>query len=512
MPTVSRRDFLKLTSAFLGANVFSSGLLNSGAAKAIDKPNIVVLVFDAMSVFNLSVYGYARNTTPNFERFAKRATVYHNHYATANFTSSGTASLLSGLYPWNHRAINLAGLIKRDEIGINIFSVLGKEYFSVGFSQNVWADNLLRQLQPKLDYQLKPSFSSLYPIRELFSEDTPLDKLSVYFAFDEFLSRTHAVVNPIPGSIGLGIFDSIYAEYQKLNQKENVSEEYPYGHSSNSYFFYYENKTVLAEIAQKIIELNQNKPFMGYFHFYAPHSPYTPHKDFVGIFEDMPFIKKPKHPLAYFDYPTRVMKKERDQYDEYIANIDAEFGHLIDRLEAAGVLENSYLVIASDHGEMFERGEAGHGTALLYEPVIRTPLIVSAPGQTERVDIHSITSNIDLLPTLAHLTQQPIPNGIDGKLLPNLGGQENLERAVFALEAKENSSHAPLTKATVAMRKGKYKLIYYIGYEKYADQFELFNLTNDPYELNNLMDIDLIAAAELKNELLAVLNQANQKY
>ncbi len=68
---------------------------------------MVVIVFDAFSAYNISLYGYQRETTPNIARWAERAVVYHNHNAGGNFTIPGTASLLTGTYPWTHRAFGL---------------------------------------------------------------------------------------------------------------------------------------------------------------------------------------------------------------------------------------------------------------------------------------------------------------------------------------------------------------------------------------------------------------------
>jgi choline-sulfatase len=226
----------------------------------------------------------------------------------------------------------------------------------------------------------------------------------------------------------------------------------------------------------------------------------------------MDLVKKPRHPLSYSHYTNKEIRVERDHYDEYIADVDAEFGRLIDTLEENGVLDNSYIVIASDHGEVFERGEIGHGSALLYEGVVRTPLIISAPGQTDRLDIHAPTSNIDLLPTVLHLTGNEIPPGLDGQILPGLGGSEDIERPILLLEAKENSSFAPITKATVALRKGSHKLIYYTGYPRYKQKFELFNLQEDPAELTNIYTLDPIVANDMQEELLSALEDANKPF
>ena len=79
---------------------------------------------------------------------------------------------------------------------------------------------------------------------------------------------------------------------------------------------------------------------------------------------------------------------KRQTYDEFIANLDYEFGRLLDYLEEIGLLGSSYLILTSDHGELFERGHRGHNTPLLFEPLLRVPLVISSPGQEERKDIH----------------------------------------------------------------------------------------------------------------------------
>ena len=76
--------------------------------------NVIVLVFDAWSAHDVPLYGYQRDTVPNVVRFAENATVYHNHYTAGTFTVPGTASLLTGLLPWSHRAFQLgAGGVSR---------------------------------------------------------------------------------------------------------------------------------------------------------------------------------------------------------------------------------------------------------------------------------------------------------------------------------------------------------------------------------------------------------------
>ncbi len=99
MSNVSRRSFLKLVGAaapavlFPAASMWAEKNLYQGDSS---KPNVIILLFDAMSARDLSVYGYPRPTSPNMERFAERATVYHSHNSGGNYTVPGTASLLTG--------------------------------------------------------------------------------------------------------------------------------------------------------------------------------------------------------------------------------------------------------------------------------------------------------------------------------------------------------------------------------------------------------------------------------
>jgi len=119
MAHISRRDFLKMAAAAPAALAFSQMI--APGPLGTNSPNIIVLVFDAMSADNLSLYGYRRKTTPNFERLAQRSTVYHSHYSAGSFTIPGTASLLTGLYPWTHRAINEEGQVAPAFVENNIF-------------------------------------------------------------------------------------------------------------------------------------------------------------------------------------------------------------------------------------------------------------------------------------------------------------------------------------------------------------------------------------------------------
>lgn len=499
MSQYSRRDFLKLMASLPAGYALSKAVPESmlpALQGAGGKPNIIVLLFDAMSAHHLSLHGYSRRTTPNLERFAGRASVYHAHYSTANFTVPGTSSLLTGLHPWTHRGLHLSGLIRRDLVDHNIFGLLGPEYHRFGFSQNVLATNLLNQFGSDID-ELLPS-SAFSESALLTSEFFPRDANTAHQVQDHLLFD---FVEP-PGSLLFGIAQRVYFERLK-----KFKRDFPRGiPQPRNYPIVYTLENVFNGLMDTFDGLPS--PFFSYVHLFSPHAPYRARRDFIGIFDDgWQHIEKPQHIFTEGEsYETT--EQNRIWYDEYITNVDFEFGRLLDHLESTGVLENSYLIITSDHGELLERGVKGHVTPLLFEPLMRIPLLISAPGQTAGKDIHTPTSSVDLVPTMLSMAGRPIPAWAEGSLLPGLGGTENQEREIYMLEAKSSPAFGELSTASFAIRKGDHKATLYKGYDALdEDRIELYDLKNDPEEMQDLSAGQSSTIRDLKHELTARFDQ-----
>lgn len=466
-------------------------------------PNVIIFVFDAMSARDLSLYGYKRLTTPNLEKFAEHANVYHAHHSSGNYTTPGTASLLTGMYPWTHRAINIGGLVKHDRIDQNIFTAFGNEYHRLAFSQNLFPNYFFGQFANDIETILPASSFSI--IDQMKGESFKGDLASAYRSFDNFLFEDGAP----PASLVFGLADRILL---RSREARTSSEDYPRGLlRAGNYPVFYRLSDVFDGLEITLNELEPAGPYLAYIHLYPPHAPYRPAKAFDNRFLDnyRP-VKKPDH--RFGDHlPFYKLNNRRQNYDELIANVDDEFGRLISELERTGTLNNSYIVVTSDHGESFERGVEGHITKLLYEPLIHVPLLISAPGQTTRRDIFAPTNNVDLLPTLVHATGHPFPEWTEGLLLPGLGGTEDMERSTFTVEAKGNAAYASLKKATVSMIKGRHKLAYFTGYEG-EDSFEAYDLETDYEELADLYPVRPSFVERMKEELLEKLDSVNAKY
>jgi arylsulfatase A-like enzyme len=509
MTRINRRDFLKLSAAALGGAALTSAIPFAERVQGDSKKtNIILLLLDSMSAKNLSLYGYVRETTPNLERLASRATVFHSHYSGGNFTTSGTASTLMGLYPWTSRALDFRGMVKRSLVDQSLFGLLGDEYYRLAYTQNILCEVLLRQFGADIHKILDVREFSLQRNLPMPEENFPSDYPMAYYSFGDFLGASEFNFNP--GSLSLGFLDM----FQSVRNDLPSAPGYPLGYPS----IFYSNFTmdaVMAGLTDSAKGLaGDHAPFLAYYHLMPPHTPYQPRRDFLDLFikDGVDFPAKPPHPLSESHKAQDKLDHLRMLYDAFIADLDREIGLFVRALNKAGLLQSSYLVITSDHGELFERAEHGHGTALLYEPVIKIPLMILAPGQTERRDVHVPTSNVDLVPTLLHLAGRGIPASIEGRLLPGLGGDEDPERSVFSVFAKHNSSFLPLDKSSVAMIKGAYKMIYYRGYPDYDQRFELYNLQDDPEELRNLIHDDSVTAALMKDELVSAAQAADEPF
>jgi arylsulfatase A-like enzyme len=507
MSKLSRRDLLKL------AGLAPAGIALSKITKYIDadksNPNIVILVLDALTARNMSLYGYNRRTTPNIERFAGRATVYHSHYSAGTFTSTGTASLLTGMYPWTHRATNYSGLVRRDFMERNLFHLIAPQYTRVGFSQNLLADLLLTQFGNNLDLHMSPGAYS--EMENVFSDVNGSDTLVKYRAYDYYLFSLWSE----PGSLFFGAMNKYWRDYRSgaMVEKTRKNELQYY---EKDLFFKIEN--VFDGLVSLLRQLRN--PFIAYFHLFPPHEPYVPSPNFLGLFNDgWEPRRKPKHPLLAKKESQNELDKMRIAYDRYLAQTDSAFGGFLDALQSSGALDNTYFILTSDHGQMFERGALGHRSPLLYDSASRVPLLISSPRQLARRDVHSVTNCVDILPTLLKISGSKIPDWCDGRILPGFGGEEDNLQGSFSMDAKYSPPNGNLSTISISMQMGKYKLIYYKGYSDYKGYpddkrfydglFELYDLEDDPEELRDIVMLEPAIARQMKDLLLSAYTIAN---
>jgi tetratricopeptide (TPR) repeat protein len=217
------------------------------------------------------------------------------------------------------------------------------------------------------------------------------------------------------------------------------------------------------------------EPFFAFVHYYDPHLPYAPPAPFDSLYADM-------------------------LYDGEIAYTDTAIGKILDALRKAGTLDNTLIVLVSDHGEgLGDHGESGHGT-LVYEPTIKVALIVRLPAGDEAGDagrtgrIENVVSLLDVKPTVLDFLGIDDGAGTDGvSLMPLLRGERIEPRLVYfeSLYPYFNFKWSPLRGA----RHNEWKYIL-------APREELYNIARDPGEQHNLAEAESERAEAMRANVI----------
>jgi arylsulfatase A-like enzyme len=491
---LTRRDFLKLgglAALYPLARRAASGDRAPSGNESL--PNFLVIVLDTLSARHMSLYGYGRETTPNIARFAQQSVVYRQHRAAGNFTTPGTASLLTGTYPWSHRAIHPSSPARAEFAARSVFHILPPQYHKLAYTQNYLAMYLLAQFRGAL--------GELLPLEALtLGERSAFDR---WLQQDYILADTSKII--ISGLVEppTSLFLSLIQTTPRFTraERQDYAERFPLGLPGGDQFPFLLEDTV-DWLTAHLPRLPQ--PYFTYFHLMPPHEPYRPRREFLSLF-DKPLNPpaKPPHPLGD-SIPGETLPPHRRAYDQFIAYADAEFGRLYDTLAASGQLDNTYLILTSDHGQLFERGIHGHITPVMYEPLLHIPLIIRPPGGAARLDVTGYTSAADLLPTFAALTGQPAPAWAEGRVLPGFAGVADPDRAVYALDAKGSSVWGALRSGTAVMYRPPYKLIRTFGYAGFTETYELFDLQADPEELENIFSRERRVGEEMRKALAMI--------
>jgi arylsulfatase A-like enzyme/Tfp pilus assembly protein PilF len=228
-------------------------------------------------------------------------------------------------------------------------------------------------------------------------------------------------------------------------------------------------ETVAAAVSW-LDERPADRPFFLWLHLYDPHEPYTPAEPFKSR------------------YPGRP-------YDAEVAYTDSLVGDFRRALDDRGILDDSLVVVTSDHGEgLGDHGETFHGY-FVYDSTIHVALIIRQPhAMRAGVVVDRAVSHVDLLPTILSAVGLQSPDSLHGRsLLPLIADQgASWDRTVYSesLYPLLHYGWAPLR----SLRTDSFKLID-------VPRAELYDLAQDPAEERNLHDEQLARAGELQAQL-----------
>ncbi len=473
-------------------------LQNSKSLAANDnRPNIILVTFDGLAASNMSVYGYDRKTTPFISRWSENATVFTKAEASSNFTTPAVASLMTGKRVWTHQTYHIEGT-KPTRSSVESLPAVLKEngYFNIALVVNPFAS--VKVLGMSNSFDIAPSAT-------WFSESASL--LGWKFGIiDVMLARVFGDKIRMHNWILKNEF--IFSKFLNLISRNINQTEVPPEKAFNNLL--------------EIMDSNIPKPFFAWIHIFPPHDPYLPPRPFRGSFNPSSELRSYKRQEAlveesykylfqYRRYPEEMQQAVnlmRDYYDESITYIDKRFEDFIEKLNKRNI-ENTVVILAADHGESFKHGYFTHGGPFLYEQVTHVPLIIKETGQTTGKVVGDLVEQIDIPVTILDLANIPAYSWMEGRsFLPLLRGEKLPQLPAFSMNFEENPSRGhQITRGSIAVWEGDYKLIYYLKRNEYL----LFNMSRDPDELDNLIKKEPEIGDHLRNLIKTDLENANSR-
>ncbi len=247
---------------------------------------------------------------------------------------------------------------------------------------------------------------------------------------------------------------------------------------------------VAARKTVAFIEQGGQAPLFVYYAPFAPHAPTTPHpQDTTGFSDLAPWRPPSYNEQDVSDKPEWVRRlpvltaQRQAQGDEFRRNqlralqaVDRAIGQIVEVLRRTGRLDNSVIVFTADNGLSWGEHRWLDRKGVAYDEAIRVPLVVRGPGIPAGRTDPRLVQNIDIAPTFAELAAARPDIPVDGRsLLALLRGGESAWRTEILLEHWGGPSLS-----WSAIRSDRWK---YVEYE--SGDRELYDLTADPYEMNN---------------------------
>lgn len=230
-----------------------------------------------------------------------------------------------------------------------------------------------------------------------------------------------------------------------------------------------------AAVTDKVLDWinnNADRKFFIWLHYYDPHKPYSP--------------------------PSYYSQKFKDPYDGEIAYVDYNIGRLTKHLKQIGLMEKTLIVIVGDHGEAFgEHDEIQHGI-FLYDVTLHIPFIIHFPKYAPHLKVNSLVRTVDIFPTLLELA------GIshyrnDGVSLTHFITKDNYKNDVVSYAETIYPSTYKWA-SLFSIRNLNWKFID-------APIPELYNITSDISENDNVINSYPSIAQKLKNQLTNILTE-----
>lgn len=439
-----------LTSIFVSVFIFlySFSIFNNCKKAKQNKRgssyNIIFIISDALRLDAPGCYeGDAK--TPNIDWIARNGILFENAYSTAPCTESSAVTMFTGNYSTCYKVINT----KRKRKDSNrVYS------FYVNKSEKLLAE-VLKEI----------GFDVLMEVENGIAARS--NNLRGFEKIRDFKQMSEDEVALVNKALGINISD--WGDGGKMHH--------------------------LYGLLHYLLTVDEKQNFFLMKWFMDPHMPYNPAKKFKDrISVDISKLPQKETFYAKRAITFRVIQKKRgiSDYEYYylkelykaeVESIDERVGLILKAIKNRDLLDKTFVIFTTDHGELFgEKGRMGHGN-YYDEPLIHIPLLIMGPGIPKGRRVGTRISNVGLMPTLKDLLSLKQPDKMQGKSFKPLFYDDESEANLLFFDG--NNKNFVYNMSSYALIMGDYKLITNGVNKNY--NYELYNLKNDPAEKINIV-------------------------
>ncbi len=425
-----------------------------------EKPNIIFIFADQWRGDCLSLTGHPVVKTPNLDAIANQnGVIFNKAYSTCPSCVAARASVFTGLNPYNAGRIGY-----QDCIPWNYKNMLAQVLSDNGYQTHCSGKTHFYPQRKHCGFHSTDSYESEQNFGGTYVND--YNEWLRDISGGEFDSESH----------GLHVNSGAFARPSPMPEK-------------------YHNNSWTAETAIKFMKKrDKTRPFFLNIAFHRPHPPIDPPQTYWDMYKDKEIPDPPigdwseytDHPVESIDPPHgRLSKDDYDiacrAYYAQIAHIDNQIGRVMRAITKQGLKKHTWIVFTSDHGEMlgdhnrFRKMYALEGSSRI--PMIVAPPLTDGTNGVKRSDAPVAIE--DVYSTILDIAQVTIPENRDGKSLLPFLNEEPKEWREFV-----HGEHSGWGSGRQFMTDGKEKYIWKTGTGKEY----LFDLVNDPQEMNNLSD------------------------
>lgn len=436
----------------------------------MQRPNILIFMTDQQR--GDSIFPYNKAKTPNIDKFCKQGVTFSKAHTIAPHCCPSRATFFSGLYPSQHGVWN----------NVNVGNTLSKGLYD---GVKLFTEDL-----NEAGYHL--SFSGKWHVSNV---ESPLNR-----GFHEIEFMTGSPRPELSHSKPSTYEWDGYKNYKCCDTRgeaQILRNGYPtythYGEKENPF-----HDGTVVDNAIRIIK-NRNKkdtPWLQYIGTLGPHDPYFVPGDYLELY-DIDDITLPESYSDFMEDKPALYRRTRDRFDQlteqehkeairhYLAFCsyeDALFGEVLDALEESGDIDNTLVIYLSDHGDYM----ADHGLWCKGLPCFKSayhiPCVMRWPDGIKNCDrvVDDFVTLADLAPTLLEVCGVDAGREFTGKSLVSYLDDEEPKIVQQAIFTQSNGNELYGIQRSVMTKEWKF---IYNGY----DYDELYDLVNDPDEVNNLL-------------------------